>query len=321
VNASAPRLYMSRDQAASLLDAQIRTGEELRQAVARATAVPELHRLKRRLSAWSARNERVLSQIFGEPERLAYRQASPPAVKARSLKDQQVHVMSRSGARLQYLREAAVTIGMAEDSADCPMSAGAAGRSGLGSAREPAHAAAGRDEQPGKAWRRAVLTSPWTIAVVAPLIVATIFAVRNHVSGRGSFIITGSVVCESGRPVAGVWIAASTGQRDSGFAHLGPLNPGSSAPAGPAATYSYRLPHGGTYSVHVGCGGTSAHWASSSYSPSLSGQTAHLRCDDPVASPTRRPIPRGTCATAPALSSVSSAPERPAPSSMEIDFR
>ena len=57
--------------------------------------------------------------------------------------------------------------------------------------------------------------------------------------GQGSMTVTGSVACESGRPVAGVWIAASTGQEDSGLAHLGPLSAsGISYPIGSSGTYS-----------------------------------------------------------------------------------
>jgi hypothetical protein len=137
--------------------------------------------------------------------------------------------------------------------------------------------------------------------VIVPLIVAAaLFAIGAYVvyqvvHGQGRTTVTGSVVCESGRPVVGVWIAASTGQSDSGYAHLGP--PGSSGisyPIGPMGTYSYRLPYGGTYAVHVGCGGTSQRWASSNYSPLLSSRTANLRCDDPTSS-ARGASPRGRC--------------------------
>jgi nucleoside phosphorylase len=138
-------------------------------------------------------------------------------------------------------------------------------------------------------------------AVTAPLIAAALLAAGGYLllsqipGGQGSITVTGSVACESGRPVAGVWIAASTGQPDSGLAHLGPLSAsGISYPIGSSGTYSYRLPHGGSYAVHVGCGGTAHNWASSNYSALLSSRTVHLRCQDPSA-PARGTTGRGQC--------------------------
>ena len=96
--------------------------------------------------------------------------------------------------------------------------------------------------------------------------------------------------------MVGVWIAASGGQGDSGFAHLGPPDPsGISYPIDSAGTYSYQLLHGGAYAVHVGCGGSAKHWASRNYSPLMSGPIAQIRCDDPIRAPARGKIPRGTC--------------------------
>jgi hypothetical protein len=299
VNNSGSRLYVSRAQAASLLNAQIRTGEELRRAVARATALAELQMLKRQLSAWSTRSERVLGRVFGEAERLAYRQASPSAVRVRSFEDQQIHVEQRTDSRLQYLRGAAARIGSADEMTHSTINDSDAKRTSRDTPRQTVHVTAGHKQPQRKVWWRAALTNPWTIAVVAPLIVTAVLA-ASHIGHSGS-MITGSVVCQSGRPIVGVWIAASTGQGDSDYAHLGPLNlTDSSSPIGSEGTYSYRLPQGGTYSVHVGCGGTSAHWASNNYSPLLSSRTARLHCDDPTAASTNRAIPRGRCTAGPA---------------------
>ena len=141
----------------------------------------------------------------------------------------------------------------------------------------------------GKPWRRAVAAA-CRKAVAVPLA----YAVLQRVHGDG-LTVTGSVVCESGRPVVGVWIAASTGQGDSGYAHLGPPDAsGVSFPVGAAGTYSYRLPRGGSYAVHVGCGGTAQQWASSNYSPLLSSPAAHLHCVDPTPS-TPGSSPQGSC--------------------------
>jgi hypothetical protein len=124
------------------------------------------------------------------------------------------------------------------------------------------------------------------VSLIAAVLLATgVYVLSQILGGQSGTTVTGSVVCESGRPVVGVWIAASTGQGDSGFAHLGPLNTsGISYPIGSNGTYGYLLPHGGSYAVHVGCGGTAPDWASSSYSPLLSSRTVHLRCQDPSAS-------------------------------------
>jgi len=147
-------------------------------------------------------------------------------------------------------------------------------------------------------------TGFFRLAVMVPVIAVVLLATAAYslsqtLGAPGSVMVTGSVVCESGRPVAGVWIAASTGQVDSGFAHLGPPSTsGTSYPIGASGTYSYRLPHGGSYAVHVGCGSTAGHWASRNYSPLLSSPTTHLRCDDP-SSPSRHATLRGRCRVVP----------------------
>lgn len=135
--------------------------------------------------------------------------------------------------------------------------------------------------------------NPWIAAILALVVAAGLVVYGEHwLSQALPENITGSVVCQSGRPVVGVWIAASSGQGDSGFAHLGPPGAvGFSHPIGPAGTYSYRLPHGGSYAVHVGCGGSASHWASRNYSPLLSGRTVSLRCAD-------RATSQGNCAVA-----------------------
>ena len=79
------RRDLSRTQTASLLNAQIMAGQDLRQAVVRATAIEELQALGPQISAWSTRNEHVLARVFGQSERQDYRLASPPAVTTRSI--------------------------------------------------------------------------------------------------------------------------------------------------------------------------------------------------------------------------------------------
>ncbi len=172
--------------------------------------------------------------------------------------------------------------------------------------RDPADASAlpspsrpARSYQAGWTRPRRPASRPIT-AVTAALIAAVLLATGAYLALRvaqsqGSTLVTGSVVCESGRPVTGVWIAASSGQDDSGLAHLGP--PGSSGisyPIGSAGTYSFRLAHGGSYAVHVGCGGTARRWASSNYSPLLSSTAVLLLCHDPTSAGNAR----GQCSVA-----------------------
>jgi hypothetical protein len=137
------------------------------------------------------------------------------------------------------------------------------------------------------------------VAVIVPVIIVAllavvVYALLQFVPGR-PVTVTGSVVCESGQPLVGVWIAASAGQADSGVAHLGPADEsGTSFPDGAVGTYSYRLPHGGSYAVHVGCGGSSRHWVSSDFSPLLSGKTASLRCGVPIPAKSKDQL-KGRC--------------------------
>ena len=277
MNDDVSRLCVPKAEAASLLQAQIEQGRELHRAIARANALNDIETLRSQLSRWSQCNEQALVAIFGEPERLTYRSAGPPRMTTRGFDGRRAWMEHVITSRLAYLGGAVARVDLA--------------------ARKQLDLAADK-----KRWWRVILDHPWTIAVVAPVIAAPVialiaFAVTN--AGTGSSLLTGSVMCESGRPVIGVWIAASTGQSDSGFAHLGPANPsGISYPVGSTATYSYLLQHGGTYAVHVGCGGKASAWDSSNYSPLLSGATADLRCDDPTTPPVQGITARGTCAAA-----------------------
>jgi transcriptional regulator with XRE-family HTH domain len=153
---------------------------------------------------------------------------------------------------------------------------------------------------PRAALARLPVVAAGAVAVVLALLAISLYGLP--LPGSSSSLVTGSVACAEGRPVVGVWIAAATGQRDSGFAHLGPARAaGVNFAAGSTVTYSYLLPHGGSYAVHVGCGGTAAHWAASDFSPLLSESTVNLRCDYPGAAvargtePTRGTAPRGEC--------------------------
>jgi hypothetical protein len=97
--------------------------------------------------------------------------------------------------------------------------------------------------------------------------------------------------------MVGVWAAAASGQGDSGYAHLGPAYFAGAA----TVSYSYLLPKGGRYAVHVGCGGTASRWASTDLSPLLSHSPVHLNCaaeagSRPGEAATAVPCPVGRCA-------------------------
>jgi hypothetical protein len=95
--------------------------------------------------------------------------------------------------------------------------------------------------------------------------------------------IEGSIRCASGDALEGVWINASIST--SGWAVL-TLNPDTTT----EGNYGYTLSVGGTYQVHVGCGGTSHVWRNEDYSPFMSARTENLSCVD---GPT--PAKHGTC--------------------------
>jgi hypothetical protein len=106
---------------ASLIDAQIRAGAELRRAIGRASALPDLEVLRPALSAWSADNERVLAEVFGESERRAYRRMTASrAPVTDSFKDERLQMARTIDSRLHYLQAAVVRIDLARELARAP---------------------------------------------------------------------------------------------------------------------------------------------------------------------------------------------------------
>jgi hypothetical protein len=72
--------------------------------------------------------------------------------------------------------------------------------------------------------------------------------------------------------VEGVWIVAENG--GSGWAKWTAVNSASTA------RYRYTLPNGGRYAVHVGCGGSPAHWQTTPDSNVVSGIFNDFVCYD-----------------------------------------
>lgn len=88
------------------------------------------------------------------------------------------------------------------------------------------------------------------IAVIATVVSAggiSATAPEAYASSR----ISGQVQCVDELPVEGVWIQASSG--GSGWATTRNIN-------GYTKDFSYSLPHGGAWTVHVGCGGSTSRW-------------------------------------------------------------
>jgi hypothetical protein len=86
--------------------------------------------------------------------------------------------------------------------------------------------------------------------------------------------ISGQVYCLPYAKVEGVWIAVKGGSKASGYATLTQKEINS-------AHYSYEVPDGKQWTVHVGCGGTKNHWKytpiSQRWQPSNAG-TLHWDC-------------------------------------------
>jgi hypothetical protein len=86
-----------------------------------------------------------------------------------------------------------------------------------------------------------------------------------------SFKISGEVSCVSGNSVEGVWVQASDG---AGWAPWQGLGNGSTS------TWWYTLPKDESYSLHVGCGGTTSNWAVATYTPTVTGSSNSFNCYD-----------------------------------------
>jgi hypothetical protein len=88
--------------------------------------------------------------------------------------------------------------------------------------------------------------------------------------------ISGYVQCST-MAVAGIWIVAKQG--GSGWAKWAAFDSSSTA------RYTYSLPNGGQYAVHVGCGGSPAHWLTTPYSKVVSGTFNDFICYDVAGQP------------------------------------
>jgi hypothetical protein len=122
--------------------------------------------------------------------------------------------------------------------------------------------------------KRSLVLSLLTAAAV--LVAGTVLAIM--LPTEVPVAVAGQVRCLSGRVVTGIWVEASNGGSDWAFWR-------SQAEDRAAADFTHTLPFGGAYSVHVGCGGSGAHWETASWSSFVRDQTHHFACDDAKASP------------------------------------
>lgn len=83
--------------------------------------------------------------------------------------------------------------------------------------------------------------------------------------------ISGTISCVSGSSVEGVWVQASQGSGYSPWQGIG---------NGSTSRYWYTLPSTESFSLHVGCGGTTAQWGLSLSTPLVPGPVANFTCHD-----------------------------------------
>ena len=87
----------------------------------------------------------------------------------------------------------------------------------------------------------------------------------------GPVEVTGQIKCVSGDSVEGVYVQAAQGSAFANWKGLGD---------GAASDYWLDLPTAESYSVHVGCGGTTSNWGVPTYGPTVSGTHNSFSCVD-----------------------------------------
>ncbi|WP_265566995.1 chitinase [Streptomyces hygroscopicus] len=90
--------------------------------------------------------------------------------------------------------------------------------------------------------------------------------------------VAGQVRCESGHPIVGVWVQTSH-SADSRFAAWRGIGDGSTA------DWWTDMPENESYSLHIGCGGTPASWATENKTGTNSGTSNSFDCVDIAGDP------------------------------------
>ncbi|WP_194915505.1 hypothetical protein [Catenulispora rubra] len=86
-----------------------------------------------------------------------------------------------------------------------------------------------------------------------------------------TYQISGTVSCVSGHSVEGVWVQAAQGSGYSPWQGIG---------NGSTSRYWYTLPSTMSFSLHVGCRGTTAAWGVALTTPQAPGPVANFTCHD-----------------------------------------
>lgn len=124
--------------------------------------------------------------------------------------------------------------------------------------------------------KRLALTAGTVVVLLAGGGLAALHIARGSpTSDNRAATVSGQVRCASGARVVGIYL--DSGTPHSGFASFHPGDVAS------VASYAYSVPKGREYSVHVGCGGTPAAWATDDRSDGVSGRTYSFVCDDQLA--------------------------------------
>lgn len=90
--------------------------------------------------------------------------------------------------------------------------------------------------------------------------------------------IGGTVRCDSGDKLEGIWVQGTISA--SGWAAV-QHDPNQASRVG----FSYTLGMGGTYEIHVGCGGSISSWTHADYSPTESETSLDFSCVDKPTDP------------------------------------
>jgi len=113
------------------------------------------------------------------------------------------------------------------------------------------------------------------------VLAASVIGVASPAHASTTLTVSGAAVCNSGRAVEGVWVTSTGG--GAGWAGWTPM------PGRPnVAWYSRTLTistSSTAVSLHIGCGGSTSQWASSSYTPSYTRSSSlvlNMWCNDPT---------------------------------------
>ena len=112
----------------------------------------------------------------------------------------------------------------------------------------------------------AIRGRPVVYLVVAAVVVLLVLAIFMHIYRSNKVSISGTVQCTDNERVVGVWVSAVNDTSGSNFAKWYKTNSN-----GSEAAFTYDLPNGDAYNVHVGCGGSTQDWENTDYTENGSG--------------------------------------------------